>query len=194
MILSRDEIHAALDSGEITLDPRPEDPQYSNSSVDLFLGAELFHWDRQQIDQISTTGLSSVLDSSLTTNFHALSSRYLVPVSVDEEGCCVLSPGDLLLGLTREKLQLPMESRIAARVEGRSTLARMGLMVHLSAPTIQLGWSGKIALEMVNLGPWEIKLRPNDLRICQLVFERVGESPTNGPQSQFQGQTSPGGA
>jgi len=73
----------------------------------------------------------------------------------------------------------------------------MGLAVHLTAPTIHAGWEGKITLEMVNLGGWPIKLRPGELRICQLVFERVGEFPDSENDSdsppQFQGQRSPAG-
>jgi dCTP deaminase len=101
------------------------------------------------------------------------------------------------LGVTHEWVELPLAAGIAARVEGRSTLARMGLVVHLTAPIIHAGWEGKITLEMVNLGGWPIKLRPRELRICQLVFERVGElsdSETDSDSSpQFQGQRSPAG-
>ena len=177
MILSKDEIKTALEKGEISIDPLPENLQYSNSSVDLRLGEEFLHWNQESIKQIPSAGLVPALDPSRLTDFSALRRLYLVQAAVDQEGCYIIKPWDLVLGLTLETLELPLESGIAARVEGRSTLARIGLMVHLTAPTIHLGWNGKIALEIANVGPWEIKLRPNDLRICQLVFERVGESP-----------------
>ena len=139
-------------------------------------------------------GLSNVLDPSKITQFHALSSQYLVEAPTDSEGCFLLNPWEFVLGITREMVELPRESRIAARVEGRSTLARVGLMIHLTAPTIHLGWSGHIALEILNVGPWPLTLRPDELSICQLIFERVGEPGNDGRDSQFQGQTSPGGA
>ena len=194
MILSRDEIRLAIENGEIKIDPLPQERQYSTSALDLYLGDRFQFWDKERIDQIPTMGLSSVLDPSLMARFSALSSQYLIPAPTDAEGCCPLSPWEFVLGVTRETVELPRESRIAARVEGRSTLARIGLMVHLTAPTIHLGWSGQIALEILNIGPWPLTLRPNELSVCQLIFERVGESAPNGPPSQFQGQTSPGGA
>ncbi len=194
MILSDHEIRLAIENGELLIDPLPQRPQYSSSALDLFLGEPFQVWDTEGIDRITDMGLSNNLDPSKLVHFQALSSQYLIPAPTDAEGCFVLQPWGFVLGVTREQVGLPRESRIAARVEGRSTLARIGLMVHVTAPTIHVGWSGKIALEMLNIGPWPLTLRPNELPICQLIFERVGESAPNGPASQFQGQVSPGGS
>ena len=87
-----------------------------------------------------------------------------------------------LLGWTIEKIQLPHTSRIAARVEGKSSLARIGIGVHVTAPTIHAGFGYRpndpnfpgnpIQLEIWNTGPFRIRL-VKGLRICQLIFEEV---------------------
>ena len=194
MILSRDEIRLAIDRGEIHIDPVPGERQYSSSALDLYLGTRFQCWDRSRIGQIPSMGLSNVLDPSKITQFHALSSQYLVEAPTDSQGCLQINPWEFVLGITRERVELPRESQIAARVEGRSTLARVGLMIHLTAPTIHLGWSGHIALEILNVGPWPLTLRPEELSICQLVFERVGLPGNEGRASQFQDQTTPSGS
>lgn len=62
------------------------------------------------------------------------------------------------------------------RVEGRSTYARVGLIVHQTAPWIQPDWKGQIALEIVNHGPLQIELTPLHDRPCQLTFFRLSSS------------------
>ena len=197
MILSRAEIRRAIESRVIVVEPEPERGQYSTTSLDLRLGEGFQSWDKERMAELSQAGIDYSLDASKVERFSYLGRRFLVPLETDAEGCLIIHPGDFVLGITHEWIELPLESRIAARVEGRSTLARMGLAVHLTAPIIHAGWEGKITLEMVNLGGWPIKLRPRELRICQLVFERVGESPGaengSGSSPQFQGQRSPAG-
>ena len=192
MILSSIEIALALKSGAIKIDPLPNDDQYSASSVDLYLGEEFSQWDQNKIAEIGEAGLSNAVDAS-RLSFRALGNQFLSPAPLEDDGSCIIGPNNFLLGVTLETVELPLESGIAARVEGRSSLARIGLAVHLTAPTIHLGWRGRIALEMVNLGPWPIKLRPSETKVCQLIFERVGGQISDGPESQFQGQSSPGG-
>lgn len=191
MILSDDEIKAAVQNGEIIIDPPPEPDQYSASSLDLRLGDEFFSWNKEKIDRLTKQGLGNVLDPSRMAGFNILSSDFMSPIVCDGEGCCIIQPTDFLLGVTYERIELPIESKIAARVEGRSSLARVGLTAHLTAPTIQAGWNGKITLEVVNLGSWPVKLRPKELRLCQLVFERVGTISSDSSPKQFQGQQSP---
>jgi hypothetical protein len=89
-------------------------------------------------------------------------------MSLDGTGAVVINPQEFLLGITHERVHLPSSSRLCARVEGRSTLARLGLGVHVTAPTIHAGWNGKIALEIAHHGNVPIRLAPG-LRICQLI-------------------------
>jgi dCTP deaminase len=193
MILSKDEIRRAIDQGTIRVKPPPQDFQYSNTSLDLRLGRGFHRWDRNKMDALTESGMDNTVDPSRMSTFSALSTQFMIPAEVDAEGCHIIRPREFVLGITHEWVELPLESAIAARVEGRSSLARMGLAVHLTAPTIQAGWSGKITLEMINLGIWPIKLSPYELRACQLIFERVGESSSDDSPTQFQGQELPTG-
>jgi dCTP deaminase len=73
-------------------------------------------------------------------------------------------------------------------VEGKSSLARLGLMVHMTAPTIHAGFVGQIQLEMYNLGPYDIVVAAG-MRICQLIFELSLGTPAKGYVGQFAGQS-----
>jgi dCTP deaminase len=76
----------------------------------------------------------------------------------------------LVIGRTYESATLPQH--LGGRVEGKSSIARIGLFVHISAPTIHPGFDNRIALEFYNVGPLPIRVRPGD-PICQLILERV---------------------
>jgi dCTP deaminase len=93
------------------------------------------------------------------------------------------------LGKTYETIELPIREEdpyYAARVEGRSSYARCGLLVHFTAPTIHCGFKGSITLEMMNFGKYSIMLYPK-MSICQLIIESVDQMPFRN-DSQFQGQ------
>ena len=105
-----------------------------------------------------------------------------------------LAPASFVLGWTIEKIRLPYTSRLAARVEGKSSLARLGIGVHVTAPTIHAGFGDKagdpaypgtpIQLEIWNAGPLPIRLIKG-LRICQLIFEEVHGTPEKGYSGIF---------
>jgi dCTP deaminase len=104
------------------------------------------------------------------------------------------------LGWTKEKIKLPHTSRIAARVEGKSSLARIGVGVHVTAPIIHPGFGSSgnvprnpgssIRLEIWNLGTICVKLCKG-MPICQLLFEEVHGIPEDGYTGQFQFQGPP---
>jgi dCTP deaminase len=129
----------------------------------------------------------------------ALIAEYLRPVERTADGF-LIAPGQFYLGWTQERIQLPHRSRIAARVEGKSSLARLGLGVHVTAPTIHAGFGfsdldpsfvgSPIQLEIWNTGPLPVILRPG-LRICQLIFEWVDGTPEQGYSGQFSFQGPP---
>jgi dCTP deaminase len=73
-------------------------------------------------------------------------------------------------------------------VEGRSSYARLGLVVHMTAPTIHAGFRGHIVLEMMNFGPFPLRIDPGTTRICQLIFEELGSDPTIALKTVFQDQ------
>jgi deoxycytidine triphosphate deaminase len=189
VILSDVGIRAALASGDLEIDPPPQDDQYTPSSIDLFLGGGFRVWDR---GRLAMPGFSPTLDLALQ-NYQATASGYLIDAVLDAGGAFVLQPGQFVLAVTRERVNLRRSSRLAARVEGRSSMARLGLVVHLTAPTIHAGFSGNIALEMVNFGPFHLRLVPETTRVCQLIVEQLSEEPGQELRSGFVGQRDPGG-
>jgi dCTP deaminase len=190
LILSDREIRAALDRGSIriTLDPRADASLWSSTSVDLRLGEPISAWVIP-----AEESLQSFVPGSPDHDLPALIARYLRPVERTDEGF-LISPGRFYLGWTQEKIQLPRRSRLAARVEGKSSLARLGLGVHVTAPTIHAGFGftdldpnfagSPIQLEIWNTGPLPVILRPG-MRICQLIFEWVDGTPEQGYSGQF---------
>ena len=107
--------------------------------------------------------------------------------SIDIKSGYVVKPQQFVLAWTLERLELPKESRIAARVEGKSSLARLGLGVHITAPTVHPGFSGPLQLEVCNHGTAFIELVPG-MSICQLIFETTLGTPDQAYGGQFRGQ------
>ena len=190
MILSNGEIKDALSAGDIAIFPAPAKDQYTTSAVDLFLGNEFRCWEEKLF---GAPGAHIELNLA-EQQFSKTAAAYLVDKPRQSDGTIVLAPGAFVLAITRETVHLRHEARIAARVEGRSSLARIGLMVHLTAPTIHAGFEGRITLEMLNHSPFHLKLVPDKTRICQLIFERLGATPSGPIATDFQGQTDPAGA
>ena len=122
-----------------------------------------------------------------------LFARFVRPTPIPAEGYPV-DPGKFYLGWTLERIQLSHCSRLAARVEGKSSLARLGLGIHVTAPTIHagFGWTdfaptfvnSPLQLEIWNTGPRPIILKAG-LRVCQLIFEHVDGTPEQGYAGQF---------
>lgn len=81
-----------------------------------------------------------------------------------------LDPGDFILASTCEVIELPDD--IVARVEGKSSIGRLGVAVHVTAGYIDPGFKGQVTLEIANLAPWSIVLRPH-MRIAQIAFTRM---------------------
>src|ERR1700730_13364107 len=131
---------------------------YSSTSLDLTLAAPGEIW--------KVLGGQPIRPAAPGYNYDQLIIRKTKIISLDGH---TLKPNDLVLAWTQEDVSLPVTSRFAARVEGRSGLARLGLIVHLTAPTIHAGWKGQIQLEMVNLGPNEIIL-DFGMPMCQLIL------------------------
>ena len=104
----------------------------------------------------------------------------------------VVHPGDFVLGVTLEKVKLPND--IVARVEGRSSLGRLGIIVHSTAGFIDAGFEGTITLEITNINNVPVALYPG-MRVCQLAFETMS-SPAEVPygdkkSAKYQGQDMP---
>jgi dCTP deaminase len=189
LILSNEGIRKALEEGQIVIDPSPNEYQFTTSAVDLTLGDQFFEWDKRRYPE----GVKVDLDLS-KQDFNRTAEGYLSRASLERDGSFLLAPHEFVLGITREKVLLRTSSLLAARVEGRSSLARLGLIVHLTAPTIHAGFSGHIALEMVNMGHFHLRLVPFKTQVCQLIFECLQSCPTGEVNTAFVGQVDPSGA
>lgn len=186
MILSDTDIVQAITTRRIWVEPAPEEIQINSSALDLRVDTEFKEYDPDLVQQ---QGVKVSIDYA-SFNFTNFSRQYLRDLPRETDGYIVIKPRAFVLARTLEKITLPLESRLAARVEGRSSCARLGLVVHLSAPTIHAGFSGKITLEIINHGNTYIRLNPMKDRICQLIFEELSSSPKKANLSQFQGQHS----
>jgi dCTP deaminase len=194
MILSDQGIKTALQDGQIQIDPIPRDDQFTTTAVDLILGDQFQTWNHEVL---GVPGMRHELD--LEKYKYKLTSRaYVRDLELEKDGTFVFPPFRVLpshvLAKTRERIHLKPNSRLAARVEGRSSLARLGVIVHLTAPTIHAGFNGTITLEMINHGPFYLRMTPGKTRICQLIFERLETEPIGQITTQFQGQQTPSGA
>lgn len=181
MILTDREIKIAVQRRLIRIEPEPdEDTAFSSTAVDLTLDSRLIAFNE------AVEGVEEILDPS-GNDVSRILRKITHPESIPATGY-LLRPRTLMLGWTREFVGLDISTRIAARVEGKSSLARLGLGVHVTAPTIHAGFSGQIQLEIINHGGVPIRLKAG-MRICQLIFETTLGTPDRGYQGQFAGQT-----
>jgi dCTP deaminase len=185
VILTDREIQIALESGSLVIDPAPDARAYSSTSVDLTLDRSLSAYKE------NPSGVETAVDPGAQNFDHekALAALLEPPVTIDAKDGYLFQPGRLVLAWTREYVKLEPHARIAARIEGKSSLARLGIAVHITAPTIHAGFDGQIRLEMFNHGKMPVRLRPG-MRICQLIFELTLGVPVQGYKGRFAGQTS----
>jgi dCTP deaminase len=193
MILSNVELHKALDSGRIVIRPEPQprhrtektSSPYGTHSVDLTLASEI---------AIPESG-PFTWDLSVPGNIADFLRRISKPSVIDRQHGLALECNRFILARTIEWIELPILKRfktcLAARVEGKSGIARCGLLVHFTAPTVHPGFRGNLTLEIINLGPVPFTLRPG-MPIAQLIVEEVKGIPDENP-SQFQDQRTPEG-
>ena len=182
MLLTKPVIETEIAARRLVVEPTPSEEQIGASSIDLRLGNTFVTFDAQVARQQQTTGVPTTFDA-VGYNFDNLITDYGKVEHLADSDSLVLAPWTLTLGWTKELIRLP--STLAARVEGRSKAARVGLMVHITAPTVHAGWEGSLQLEFMNVGPAPLVLRPG-VAICQLILEEVvGDA---GYEGQFQGQ------
>ena len=148
------EIEKALKNGSIRIEPL-ETSQVGPGSIDLTLGNDFRVFKKQ----------SKVYHVKNDSRFEDITRS----IHVEDESFVVIKPGEMILGITREKITLA--DNISGRLEGRSRFARFGLAVHVTAGFMHPGISNHQVLEIVNLGHTPLALYPAT-RICQFVFER----------------------
>jgi dCTP deaminase len=166
-VLSDKDIRELIDNeNAVEVEEGPEvdlDLQLGPSSLDLRLGYEFGVLKTRKVKAIDTQSMKDYSEIK--------ESRKATP----EEGM-VVHPGEFLLGTTLETLKVP--SNLVARIEGRSSYARLGLIPHAAAGFVDPGFEGQITLEIQNLGNVPITIYPED-RICQVVFETMTSEAEN---------------
>ena len=154
MILSDRSIREELDAGRIVIDPLGKNA-IQPSSVDL-------HVDRYfRVFRNDTTPY-------IDPKQHQEDLTELVEVT--EDGAFILHPGEFVLGSTLERVALPTD--LVARLEGKSSLGRLGLLIHSTAGFVDAGWDGHLTLELSNVANLPIALYPG-MKIGQISFLRM---------------------
>lgn len=178
VILSDGTIRRLIAAGTLIVDPITDD-QIQPASVDVRLGDSFLVFRNHSAEVIDPFDKRS-----------DLMERIEVPTGQ----AFVLHPGEFVLGTTLEAIGLPDD--IVARVEGKSSLGRLGLLIHATAGFVDPGWArGQITLELSNVATLPIKLWPG-MRIGQLSFHNLdaaAERPYGHPElnSKYVGQSGP---
>ncbi len=156
-ILSDKSIKEYLKEGKIVIDPIKDEQQIQPSSVDMRLGDEfkVFKVIRKPyIDPKDEEDIAEYMESS----------------TVPEGEAFIIHPNEFALATTHEYVKVPDD--LVARVEGRSSMGRLGVTMHVTAGYVDPGFEGKITLEISNIGAMPVALYPGQ-RVCQLVFETM---------------------
>jgi dCTP deaminase len=177
MVLSDRSIREALDAGHIVIEPR-DDSCIQPSSVDL-------HVDRYF--RLFRNHTSRVID--VREDQEDLTEL----VDIGEDLPLILHPGEFVLGSTLEKVKLPDD--LVARLEGKSSLGRLGLLIHSTAGFVDAGWDGHLTLELSNVANLPITVYPG-MKIGQISFLQMTTPADNpygsaGLKSKYQGQRGP---
>ena len=180
MILSDRDILERLRRGDLVVDPL-EDPdvQVQPASIDLRLGHDFLVFRTAHVPFLDTRSASG--------------ADHMERLHVPEGEPFVLHPGEFVLGTTLERVRIPFD--LVAKVEGRSSLGRLAVVVHATAGFIDPGFEGHITLELSNLGRVPVALRPR-MRVSQIALHQMS-SPAQRPYghpdrgSKYQGQRGP---
>lgn len=180
-ILSDKDIKDHLKNGIIVIKPLENpDMQIQPSSVDLRIGNEFKGFKIIHKPYINPMDKSDI-------------DSYMESVHINENEPFIIHPGEFALATTHEVVKLP--DNLVARVEGRSSIGRLGITMHVTAGYVDPGFHGKITLELSNVGKMPVAIYPRQ-RVCQIVFETMtspSERPYGHPErdSKYMGQKSP---
>lgn len=182
MVLSRPDILAALRSGHVQIEPSLPESRVAQVSIDLALGRRFTRFAGKPA-YLPAIHVEPALWDSKDLWETVESETYRI------------QPGGFLLAHTMERVTLPLD--LVGLVEGRSSFARVGVSIHITAPKIDPGFTGTITLEMFNFSSIPVELRAGTDRPAQLMLLQVTTplESTQGygsrPGDVFQGQESP---
>ncbi len=161
MILSDRDIKSYIKTGKIFIEPELKDEQFQSAWIDLTLGNEFRTFKNTQ---------SALVDPKNPEDNTEI-------ISIDEDKPFIVHPGEFILGTVNEYVKFPDD--LAGAVDGRSSLGRLGVVVHVTSTFVDPGWEGKLVLEITNVGKMPVALYPG-MRICKLVFMKLS-SPSEKP-------------
>lgn len=178
-MLSDIDIKRYLENGKIRISPALPPEQFGSCSVDFRLGSDFSVFEHSRhayIDLREKTAIQEIMRT----------------VTVKPGEHFVLQPHEFVLAITEETLEL--DDDVLGRLEGRSSLGRIGIIVHGTAGLFDPGWRGKATLELSNLGRMPVALYPG-MRICSFTFEQVSTPVSvpyyKKPGNKYAGQTQP---
>ncbi|MGA2418168.1 MAG: dCTP deaminase [Candidatus Staskawiczbacteria bacterium] len=161
MILSDVDIKKHIEQGTIKINPFPNfEEQLGPCSLDLHLGNSF---------KIFKVSRYSFIDLKNATNIDDMMEE----VVVKDGAPFIIQPHDFVVAVTKEEIILP--ANMMGRLDGRSSLARLGLVIHVTAARFDPGWKGKAVMELGNLGTVPIVLY-SGMRICAMTFEGISSS------------------
>lgn len=178
-ILSDKTIKKYLTENKIIIEPLKDDNQIQPSSVDLRLGDEF------RVFKVNKKAFINPKNDDM--------EEYMETIYSNDDEPFIIHPNEFALATTNEYVEIP--SDLVARVEGRSSIGRLGVTMHVTAGFIDPGFKGKITLEISNIGSLPVALYPGQ-RVCQIVFETM-TTPANKPYghtdrgSKYMGQLNP---
>jgi dCTP deaminase len=186
MYLSDRDLRWAIDNGNLIVKPRPE--KIDPTSIDLHLDSadQAKVWDIVAYNQDQRTRGDEENELKIGRfKFAEFSPKYLIKPPEDHNQKVfrrgkqiIIKPGGFLLWQTKEEVGTPENgANLIAFIDGKSTRARTGILVHLTAPTIHASWTGKVTLEIANLGPFHFVLEEGD-SIAQIVVAQVSSIPS----------------
>ena len=157
MVLSDVDIRRYLTEGKIKISPALPPDQFGSCSVDFRLGEEFSIFEHSRHALIDLRQKIAIQDLMRT-------------ITVAPGDPFILQPGEFALAITEETLEL--DDDVLGRLEGRSSLGRIGIIVHGTAGLFDPGWRGRATLELSNLGVMPVALYPG-MRICSFTFEQL---------------------
>jgi len=207
--LSDVDLRQAIECGDLIVNPPPSE-EIGPTSIDLHLGPadQAAIWDFEALAEHNNQfGHNSRELNIARMTYGTVSRQFLVEppreANVGEglvfrrEDAIILRPHGFVVWQTKEIVGTPERNpKYICFIDGKSTRARTGLVVHLTAPTIHAGWSGNITLEMTNCGPLDLVLNAGDA-VAQITVAQITQPPALDVklyQAATHGQTSVHGA
>ncbi|MBF0423290.1 MAG: dCTP deaminase [Magnetococcales bacterium] len=166
MRLSDQDILTAIREGRIAFDPMPSSQCFGSFSVDVSLSGVFQTFRHVKVP---------FLDLSDQESLYGVSEECMERMELAGQEQFFLHPGEFALGMTRERIKIADD--LVGWLDGRSSLARVGLMVHITAHSIDPGWDGHITFEFFNAGRLPLALSPG-LRIGAVSFETLSSKTT----------------